>query len=344
MDRASFGVPWRPSSDEAGSLFDYSSAAPPSLCVRASLTALVALAWQLLYVAGKSKWGKDTSCRVIALLHAAYACTGALYVCLTVPVISFPSLCAPVPRAFWVLLVSWGYFWWDLGVSVVEEWGRDYVLHALFCIYIYGIGCLTDFGQKHAVACMLYEISTVLLHTQSFLSLPSLTERVSPSLLLGVRVLFALSFLASRLMFGGWVTYDMWTTYFGPTGECLPLAGRVSILAINALFHCLNLYWFGRLIAIGLGKGEGKDRRDKGAQRAAMAKSPSEGAVSDASGSETQSGAESQSESDTCGSAEAGTPGTPSESVGSAAAAAGDGGGDDVMTAGSVRRRARKRE
>ena len=114
---------------------------------------------------------KKRAARIAPLLHGVYASVTALYVMLFYSPFFDPpnTICESVGPSKYFMIITLGYFIWDLIVCLQEGWGVDWVIHAVFCVTLFGMAVVLHTLQRWGMMVLFYELSTVFLHCYNFL-------------------------------------------------------------------------------------------------------------------------------------------------------------------------------
>lgn len=189
---------------------------------------------------------KRRAFKMVSLVHSVIAVTGSFYVLTT-----YHSLfsyntghCKPIEMADNVLAISFGYFCYDLFKTVTQEPNIEFILHGSFCILIYGIVLHTAAGQAIGLSVLLYESSTIFLHSYALLHYAGYNFAASV-----LRFVFAVVFFVVRICFGSWMSVQMFHAWICPLvgietdieWDCVPPYKYGTAVVINLLFHCLNI-------------------------------------------------------------------------------------------------------
>ena len=187
----------------------------------------------------------------VSLCHSTFSSILALYILfyrhsLWIPPSSYSD---PIEDCDIVFSISYGYFLWDVYISFRYPHPIDFKIHALFCTVIYSFALFTPYLHRPAIIVLLFEISTIFLHSSRIASnyKHTVCERFS-------NLLFAATFFIFRIIIGSFVTYEMWAIFVFKSvdvdHEQVPQWFYQTVLFINLLFHCLNIYWFIQIIKI----------------------------------------------------------------------------------------------
>ena len=143
------------------------------------------------------------------------------------------------PFAQWVLLVVSGFFLWDICICFIyyNVWGFQYVLHGFFCFSMFVYVYLSQMGTGYMLYTLYYESSTIFMNLRCYL----LESKKTDTLLWhGINTMFIVCFYLSRIIFGTWLTYQLWSDLlFSP----FPQMGKAIVFINSILSYGLNLYW-----------------------------------------------------------------------------------------------------
>ncbi|ETO21401.1 hypothetical protein RFI_15804, partial [Reticulomyxa filosa] len=148
-----------------------------------------------------------------------------------------------------VFCISYGYFVYDLYKNIFHHGGAAFIAHGIFCIIIYSVFTFQPCGQRLGIACLLFEGSTVWLHTYAFLYYNGYVRLAGY-----VRLIFAMAFFVIRIIFGLYITVEgfdvlVFRKIFWKVDVSCCQTWPVSIgLFLNILFHLLNFHWFGKIV------------------------------------------------------------------------------------------------
>lgn len=193
---------------------------------------------------------KRRAFKAVSLTHSLIAVSSSLYVLTNYySIFTYTtSTCKPILYADYVMSFSFGYFCYDLYKTITEEPGIDFILHGSLCILIYGIVIHTAAGQAIGLSVLLYESSTIFLHSYAFLHYAKLNYYASI-----MRFIFAFLFFVVRILFGTYMTIQLLHAYIlkpkSIEWNCVPPYKYWTAVIINILFHLLNLYWFKLVVA-----------------------------------------------------------------------------------------------
>lgn len=149
-------------------------------------------------------------------------------------------LCSSYPEYFpFISAFSAGFFVWDLFVCVIQREGVPFTVHAILSLYTYLITTFIPFSYRYAAGFLLFECSTIPYH------IPAFAKLVGFNTLDGVfRVIFALSFIMCRIVFGFWWSYKFQVQMLTEdTNLCIPSPMHWSVVLLNLAFNTLNAFW-----------------------------------------------------------------------------------------------------
>ena len=189
--------------------------------------------------------------KAVSLTHSCIAVSLSSYVLLNYYQDLFTyttSTCKPILYADLVCSFSFGYFMYDLYKTITQEPGLDFIIHGSLCILIYSIVIHTAAGQAIGLSVLLYELSTIFLHSYAFLHYAHYNYLASI-----MRFWFAFLFFVIRIVWGSWITLQLLDAYImKPTyieWNCVPPYKYWTAVMINISFHLLNLHWFRLIVA-----------------------------------------------------------------------------------------------
>jgi len=144
-------------------------------------------------------------------------------------------------------VIACGYFFWDLAICIKYGWGFAFVGHAVSCIIAYVL-TLGPFSQNFAMMCLLFELSTPLLHARWFFIN---TDRTDSALWPLVNYGFVFTFFFARIVFGWPLSIDwqraVWTDLLSSTSSTIADANATAHALFcsfsNAFLCLLNVYW-----------------------------------------------------------------------------------------------------
>jgi hypothetical protein len=209
------------------------------------------------YVALPADKQRDWDIRVAAFIHASLASVLALRI-QSLPELERDRVFASSPRAAEVLVISSGYFVWDLVVCSlwVNQFGASFLLHGALSCYIY-MTAIFPFLQHYAVVFLLYELSTPFIHVHWFLD--KLGRSGSALQLLNGVVGVAIFFIV-RIVLGLYWSYHFWvdtvSAWIYPPARLRSdthamhtfYLQALIILASNIALNLLNIFWFYKMV------------------------------------------------------------------------------------------------
>ena len=110
----------------------------------------------------------DFYVRILGTLHAIVVSYGAVVAVYENGSLFFDDALygtSDISKLFCV--IACGYFFWDIIICLRYGWGFQFIAHAATCITSY-VCTLIPFGQHFATTCLLFELSTPLLHGRWF--------------------------------------------------------------------------------------------------------------------------------------------------------------------------------
>jgi len=195
---------------------------------------------------------QETAFRIASTSHASIAFWGSMYLFTfgAQPFYPVPNTyCVPIPYAERLFCVSYGYFVYDLYKNITKHGGPAFILHGIFCIIVYSLFTFQSCAQRAGMACLLYEGSTIWLHTYAFLYYNGFTKLAGYA-----RLIFAVIFFVVRIVFGLYITFESFDVmifrrvFWNVDTSCCPYWPVITGLSVNVLFHVLNFYWFGKIV------------------------------------------------------------------------------------------------
>jgi len=213
----------------------------------------------------------ETAFRITSVCHACIAFFNSLHLFIygAQPFYPIPiTYCKPIPLAEPLFCVSYGYFLYDLHKNVTHHGGIAFILHGFFCIVSYSIFTFQPCAQRAGLACLLYEGSTIWLHTYAFLYYNGYEKLAGYT-----RLVFAFMFILLRIIFGTYITIEVFDVLVFrrifvnvDNSCCTPVPVFIGLL-INVLFQILNWHWLLKIIEKALEtfkKGEKLTQLEKG--------------------------------------------------------------------------------
>lgn len=189
----------------------------------------------------------------VSLCHSTIASILASYVLLYRHSLWIPpsSYSEPIEFCDIVFSISYGYFLWDVYISFSIPHPTDFRVHALFCSLIYSFANFTPYMHRPATIVLLFEISTIFLHSSRIA-----TQHKKTKIALINKILFLVTFFIFRILIGSFVTYELWSIFIFESIDVdhkdVPSWFYCTVLFINLLFHCLNLYWFKHILTVAI--------------------------------------------------------------------------------------------
>eukprot|EP01084_Bolivina_argentea_P171427 296994_1 len=207
--------------------------------------------FHIVYICASKYYTKKENLRkresFVSLCHSTFASILASYILLyrhsLWSTTSAVGWAIPIQFCDIIFSISYGYFVWDVYISFTVEHPIDFKIHALFCTLVYSFATFTPYLHRPAVIVLLFEISTIFLHLSSIAT--SLKKQGCAVI---SKLLFAITFFIFRIIIGSFVTYELWAIFVFESVDVdhkdVPAWFYNTILLINLLFHCLNIYWF----------------------------------------------------------------------------------------------------
>mmetsp|Transcript_22890 Transcript_22890/g.33529 ORF Transcript_22890/g.33529 Transcript_22890/m.33529 type:complete len:262 (+) Transcript_22890:99-884(+) len=118
--------------------------------------------------------------------------------------------------------------------------GPAFLAHGIATFTV--MAMFNELGASHIITPMLVmEISTIVLTTLR-------AEFFTPTMQLITQASFSLLFFLSRIVISPVVHFEIATTMNKHMGDCFPRWMFYVTLGFGAFFHCLNLFWFVKLV------------------------------------------------------------------------------------------------
>lgn len=188
---------------------------------------------------------------LVSLCHSTLSSALAMYIllCQHSLFVTPASYSEPIPFCDVVFSISYAYFLWDLIISFAVPHTLDFKIHAVFCTLIYSFATWTPYLHRPAVIVLLFEVSTIFLTSSRIAA-----EHHKTKCALLSKLLFAATFFIFRILIGSFVTYELWSIFVFQSVDVhhddVPAWFANTVLFVNALFHCLNIYWFSHIVKV----------------------------------------------------------------------------------------------
>jgi hypothetical protein len=155
----------------------------------------------------------------------------------------------------------------DIYLVLAEDWGMVFVYHAFAAFLIY-LGGLRPFLHHMGSVCLLYELSTPLMHLRRHL-IEVAPER--QDLIAAANYAFGAVFVVARLVVGLSASAFWWVRMFGlwAAGEQHSSVLFALYLLSNLFLNGLNVYWFSVMVALATGRKSAKEAEAEDATPAA---------------------------------------------------------------------------
>ncbi|KAI8335525.1 TLC domain-containing protein [Chlamydoabsidia padenii] len=141
--------------------------------------------------------------------------------------------------------ISCGYFLWDTFVALhyIKHQGISMVCHGIasFAVFIFSY---YPFVNYYGAIFLMYELSTIFLNFNWFMDKIGWTG-TRAQLINGIFLILA--FFGARVVFGIYMTIQMWTDIYA-VKELVPWRYIVVYGSANCATVLLNLYWFRLMI------------------------------------------------------------------------------------------------
>lgn len=190
----------------------------------------------------------------VSLCHSTISSLLASYVLLYNHNLFTPpsSYSEPIEFCDIVFSISYGYFLWDVYISFTVSHPIDFKIHALFCALIYSFATFTPYLHRPAVIVLLFEISTIFLHSSRIA-----TQQNKKKCAFFNKILFLITFFIFRILIGSFVTYELWAIFVFESmpnvdHNDVPSWFSTTVIWINLLFHVLNIYWFTHIVKVAM--------------------------------------------------------------------------------------------
>jgi len=194
--------------------------------------------WTLLFLKRMSRnKNPKTAALEVAFVHACVCGLGSLYVLFTDDDLS-EEMYAFSPKAHFFITLSFGYFCWDLFVSINYNWGMAYIIHALAALWVY-MQCMFPYVQYGACIGLTWEISSIFLNAKALSQKDSFIYRIC-------KTLFFATFTVIRMFLGLPISFKLWTDWWQLYSGGLYHNREVvigSYIAQGSLV-LMNIYWF----------------------------------------------------------------------------------------------------
>lgn len=209
---------------------------------------------------------KDLSARVVGLVHALVCCPVAIIALMQAwqdPAFMTEPLFNYNPYSQLAIMLSCGYFMWDVAVCIIYGWGYAFLFHGATCACLY-LMASNSFLHLAAPFFLLFEMSTPFLHVRWLLIQLKMTDTM---LFKFVNLGFAGMFFLARLVVGLPVS---WLLVIKPCTAAIA-AGRFVELGVPAwhgyaevggmaALDVLNVFWFAQMVKSATTKRDGKKK------------------------------------------------------------------------------------
>ncbi|EMG46805.1 SPAC17A2.02c Uncharacterized TLC domain-containing protein C17A2.02c [Candida maltosa Xu316] len=157
-----------------------------------------------------------------------------------------------------VCAVTVGYFLWDIYVCAryYSLFGIGFLFHGFAAMYAFASG-LFHYGQPWAGAFLAFELSTPFVNINWFASkLPAGTFSEKTIIINGLLLIF--TFFIVRIIWGFYAVYQF-AVDMAYSMDLVPIIMPYSLLGLNFLLDCLNVFWFYKMVMIAKKKALGQE-------------------------------------------------------------------------------------
>lgn len=207
----------------------------------------------------------DWNSRVIALVHSVIIIPFAVYGSWFDPELLADrmynvSICFRLGSG-----IALGFFLLDLVLCLwyLKVFGVGFLVHAVSCVFVYGVCLYNYFVPYYSIWVLQWEISTPFLNIRYMLLQ---TNRTHTVLFLAMNLIFAGSFFLTRIVGNIWLASQFYVEAYH---RGLPFKQTAFICALNTTLFFLNCFWFYKIII------SARRKRDKGPKSAKTPQSPS---------------------------------------------------------------------
>jgi hypothetical protein len=195
----------------------------------------------------------EWSNRLSSMLHLAVILPAVFYLIANDPALSSPDLFVLSWKASVAVSFSCGYFVWDLieVTSHPEVNGVPFLIHAIYCLGVYGIATFRQLMLRHALLYLLFEVSTIFFNLHWFFTVPY----SAPGWAITANGIFMIStYFGFRICFGYYHTAtvfwpDAWSLLTRvPQVDSMTYGMVVYVLFASLVANSLNTIWFGMII------------------------------------------------------------------------------------------------
>ena len=182
--------------------------------------------------------------RVVSTIHSLISPINAIRSIYYQGIKPFSNISELIPSTLFSIQFSTGYFLWDVFASLDEK-DLSFLLHAIACLGIFGMGCVDPSITLFVLSFLIYELSTPFINARWFLLKfnPTRFRILIKILEKGVFLLFFIM----RICIGIPMQYNVFTLYHSYFKE-FPTIKGAGIMAANMGLGGLNLFWFGKMV------------------------------------------------------------------------------------------------
>lgn len=148
-----------------------------------------------------------------------------------------------------VASVTVGYFIWDLiaCVQYYSLFGIGFLLHAIAALYVFLITFI--YCQPWIPGFLIFELSTPFVNINWFCSrLPE--THVNPKLVVVNGLLLMFTFFSVRIVWGFYAVAVVIVQFYQVRDELDYLFVPFTVIPMNFLLDCLNVFWFSKMVKI----------------------------------------------------------------------------------------------
>lgn len=149
---------------------------------------------------------------------------------------------AVTPLSQIILVISAGFFWWDIAVSIrrAKTDGTEFIMHGALCFAFYLYTTLSRNYHFYGCGFLLWEMSTPFVHLRWFLYK---IGKSGSKLYLYNGILMMLVFCLCRICWGGYLGVKFIVSSLQKQDTVSPI--MIWILrTIWVALNCLNWHWF----------------------------------------------------------------------------------------------------
>ncbi|KAI8343075.1 TLC domain-containing protein [Chlamydoabsidia padenii] len=181
---------------------------------------------------------------VVSTIHCLIVVTGSFFI-MNDEVLKNDRVFGYTSWAANIYSISCGYFLWDTFVALhyIKYQGISMVCHGIasFAVFIFSY---KPFVNYYGAIFLMYELSTIFLNFNWFMDKIGWTG-TRAQLINGIFLILA--FFSARVVFGIYMTIQMWTDIYA-VKELVPFRYIAVYGSANFATVCLNLYWFKMMI------------------------------------------------------------------------------------------------